>query len=725
MDASSHFPPPAPGDPRSISTSPENGFYKTHNNGVSRAGLQQDEDDDPFGLNQLSSKGPIDRTHQGSSNEEDVLGLLGKPITMAQHEHPATDARAQRKLSSEKKPVGGLDRAIAELVDMGFPIDRSREALSNTEGGTNVQEAVSWLLNQAHEESRNKPGPLDRQHKPQDRGRQTQTSIRPRDEESADPVPSWMRRQDVVNRQDSRSPANGEKDVSQYASEIGVSLFKSANSLWKTGQKKVQKVVTELQYESDTSQPKWMRDSQQSDSDSSLSKRPIREQKARAPLQPDVTDEAMMLEAGRGPSKRIPKQPQVDGRLDVRAASPARRPSPLSHANLPERPAPAPAPRPQYVPPQPTPRPAERISRQIVEEQSAEAYISPARRRKAAPKPIERELDMDIFSDVQPVGNSSQPPLRKPVISMPRPPAPTPVRSKMALRTVPSVSASILLTSATKRAAGTASFKRGNYAEAQDHYTAALSPLPPTHPIAIVVRCNRALTNIKVGDPKAAIADADAALEIIGPSRGEDETISLGEEGDKPMKEFYGKALSRKAEALEAMEKWADAAKVWRDAVEAGVGGSVAIQGRNRCEKSSGAGAAATQVRPAAPKPKSSAPARGTAASSRPAALNGLGVGSSGETEAVRRLRQANAVAAAASDEAFALTDVVDARLAAWKGGKADNLRGLLASLDSVLWAEAGWKKVGMADLVMPPRVKIIYMKAIAKVHPDKVRYCG
>jgi hypothetical protein len=90
--------------------------------------------------------------------------------------------------------------------------------------------------------------------------------------------------------------------------------------------------------------------------------------------------------------------------------------------------------------------------------------------------------------------------------------------------------------------------------------------------------------------------------------------------------------------------------------------------------------------------------------------------------EAVQKLREANAAAEKADDEKFALTDQVDAKLLAWKGTKADNLRALLGSLDKVLWEEAGWTKVGMQDLIMPNRVKIIYMKAIAKVHPDKVR---
>lgn len=224
--------------------------------------------------------------------------------------------------------------------------------------------------------------------------------------------------------------------------------------------------------------------------------------------------------------------------------------------------------------------------------------------------------------------------------------------------------------------------------------------------------CNRALTGIKTGDPKAAIADADSALEIIGISRGEGEQISLGPaEGAKDMKEFYGKALMRKAEGLENTEKWTEAAQIWKLAVEAGVGGPISIQGRNRCEKA----AAGAKTRPAAPPARAPArrPTAASAASSRQA--------QAASAAAVRKLRAANAAAERADDERFALTDAVDGRLVAWKGTKADNLRALLGSLDRVLWPEAGWNKVGMQELVVPSRVKIVYMKAIAKVHPDKV----
>ena len=82
--------------------------------------------------------------------------------------------------------------------------------------------------------------------------------------------------------------------------------------------------------------------------------------------------------------------------------------------------------------------------------------------------------------------------------------------------------------------------------------------------------------------------------------------------------------------------------------------------------------------------------------------------------------------AAEAEDQARAdLKDSVDARLVAWRAGKENNLRALIASLDTVLWPALGWQKVGIHELVSPGQVKVRYTKAIAKLHPDKVRVCG
>lgn len=239
--------------------------------------------------------------------------------------------------------------------------------------------------------------------------------------------------------------------------------------------------------------------------------------------------------------------------------------------------------------------------------------------------------------------------------------------------------------------------------------------MPPSHPITILLLCNRALTSLKTGVPKAAVADSDTALSIIGVSRGDGETIDLGPgdgNGSKDMKEFYGKALMRKAEALEQMEQWKNAGDVWKLCVEHSVGGATAIQGRTRCEKA------------LAPKPAPSSTPRPTPRpqAPRPSALSELGAGAGGDSAAVKRLREANANAEKADDEKFALSDKVHERVGNWKNGKEDNLRALIGSLDSVMWEGSGWKKVGMHELVVNSKVKINYMKAIGKTHPDKVR---
>ncbi|PSN74441.1 hypothetical protein BS50DRAFT_479802 [Corynespora cassiicola Philippines] len=638
VDSSSHFPPPSHGSGRSTPAYGAASSTKQTSNAFV-------DDDDMFGLKQLAQK-PAPSAQPAPSapaEDDDILGLLGKPVTEFESRREPTPVVEERPSRTERRPSPGPnphDKAVAELVDMGFPAEKSAIALATTESGLDVQAAVGWLLNQAHAEAkqRTRDHSQDRPRRSPDdfeeRPRRGNSRTTMRDPSAGGSVPAWMRGEESRSRSGQRRPEGQtqEKDVSQYASEIGNTLFKSANSLWKTSQKKVQKAVAEFQNEGDPNVPKWMRNAQAGDD----SDRPSQGGKSRTATPSGVTDEAMMLEGGGRPAK--PPRP-ADHRPD-RNALPTRQrrefedqqsrhidrvSSPSSSAR-------------QQSPSFMDKKSATRLTRQEVEEQSGQAYI-------------------------------------------------------------------------TK---GSEAFKRGDYSAAHAAYSSALGPLPQTHPVTIIVLCNRAVTNIKVGDPKAAISDADAALAIIGISKGEGEKITLGgSEGEKDMKEFYGKALMRKAEALENMEKWGDAGKIWREAVEAGVGGAISIQGRNRCEKAANGGskAAAPAARPPVRRPPPP----------KPTALSDLGGGPVSESEAVKKLKAANAAAEKVDDEKFQLSDQIDAKLLAWKGTKADNLRALLGSLDKVLWPEAGWNKVNMGDLVMPNKVKIVYMKAIAKVHPDKI----
>jgi hypothetical protein len=730
VDSSSHFPIPPQQSGRST---PAYGANVSRGNTplpqpAASSNAFIDDDDDMFGLKQMAQKSTSSAPPPTANDaDEDILGLLGKPVSEFQRKEEPTPIVKDEPLEIQRRPSPGPqkahDKAVAELVDMGFPAERSAIALATTHSGLDVQTAVGWLLNQAHADAKQKT-----QSQSQDRSRRDPDEFderprrgnsRPNGQNSRDPRAgatrlAWMQDDEAQSRSDQRRPEgqSQEKDVTQIASEIGNNLFKSANSLWKTGRKQVQKAVADFQQDGDPNMPKWMRDAQAAEAADRSGGKQRAEQSA--------TDEAMMLEAGGRPTKssRSNDMRQHTEPLPVRQ----RREQEVGRNGTPDRMS-SQSPSQRQQSSGLDKRPATRLTRQEVEEQSAQAYVSPARRKKATPQPQQSQVDLfspeptlpKQSSRQQTPAQSNNPFLQATSTPKSRTPArtPSPPRPKAPPRRIPPVSSSALNSSASDRKRGSEAFKRGDYPAAHAAYSSALSPLPQSHPVTIIVLCNRAVTNIKVGEPKAAIADADAALAIIGVLRGEGEKIATGGmEGDKDMKEFYGKALMRKAEALENMEKWADAHCVWKEAVQNGVGGSIAISGRNRCEKAAAGG----NNPPARPPPvRKPAPPR-------PSAMSDLGGGPANDSEAVKRMKAANAAAERADDEKFALTDQVDAKLIAWKGSKSDNLRALLGSLDKVLWEDAGWKKVGMGDLVMPNKVKIVYMKAIAKVHPDKVR---
>ncbi|KAF2403098.1 hypothetical protein EJ06DRAFT_528057 [Trichodelitschia bisporula] len=705
VDASSHFPPPLAGTsgrstPASLppkSSTPNAPFPGGRNDP-----MQFGDDDDPFGLGALPQK-PASRqpAQPPADGDDDILGLLAKPVSEikkaeVKHEPPASAPR--RHVEDSDDEVDPRDKAVAAIVNMGFPADKAVDALMQTESGVDVQAAIGILLQAAHEEgkqrSRQRAAPSHAQSPAEETGRQPKRGDSSR--------PPWMREEEdsapsASRGRDNKTPVS-EKDVSQYAQDIGATLFKSANSLWKTSQKKVQRAVAEFQQEGDGSQPKWMRDAQLQEAAARQAQSQPKGKAQAAPI--NMTDEAMMLESGGAPPPKPPRKPQPP-------VAPGLSDSSRSHS--------------------PLARSARHLTRQELELQSEQVYISSARRRKAEPpaaapvaQPVVQKARSPLTSPPLHPNNPFAPKPAPPKAPSPAPPrsAPIPVRPKAPPRQIPPVSPSALATSASHRQKGTEAFKRGDYDAAHTAYSASLTPLPPTHPLAIVVRCNLALTTIKTGDPKAAVVHADTVLQLIGPAKGEGEKIVIGgNEGDKEMKEFYGKALMRKAEALEHLERWTEAGNVWREAVEAGVGGSVSIRGRERCEKTAGKPSSnGATTRPAAVKPTPKAPAKPAV---RSAAVQAASAAAS--AAAVQKLREANAAAEKADDEKFRLMDSIDAKIAGWRGGKADNLRALLGTLDKVLWEQSGWKKVGMQDLVMANKVKIIYMKAIAKVHPDKI----
>ena len=377
VDNASHYPPPPDlADPSSWVQS-------------SASPAAFDDDDDPFGLNQMQPKAspqpqPVPPTTNGD-DDDDFLGDLGKPVEEVRRKTQATQPRPEPgkpiegpDSDSDSEPDAAppirsddpFDRAVAELVEMGFTPENARRGLTESGGGLNIQAAVGWLLDDAHKKTRENPTSRDPQG---ERSRTRGDNGRSRHNAS----PAWMRDgpSEPPSRADSMSPNTAANDLQQRAAAMGTSFFKTANSLWKTGQKQVQKAVAEFNQEGgDPSQPKWMRSAQQ---DMAF---PPEKQQTRA------TDEAMMLDSGMRPERpaRAAREARPDpSRRDAsrdgsRAGSPALASRPAAQSAAP--------PRWQQASHAPVDSRA-RLNKQSIEEQSAQAYVSPARRKKATPQP--------------------------------------------------------------------------------------------------------------------------------------------------------------------------------------------------------------------------------------------------------------------------------------------------------------------------------------------------
>jgi hypothetical protein len=190
----------------------------------------------------------------------------------------------------------------------------------------------------------------------------------------------------------------------------------------------------------------------------------------------------------------------------------------------------------------------------------------------------------------------------------------------------------------------------------------------------------------------------------------------------------YVTASRRRAEAWEGRVKWVEAGRVWE--VLAGGGGGVgggrigenikkeAVRGAGRCRRMVSAGgqeSIGSSFSSSSLAPKRSLPKP----SSRPPP--------SSQPFKALLAHQATTLRAEADDTLkHQLKDSVDARISAWKNGRETNIRALLASLDMVLWDEilSGGVKVtvGLGELVTNAQDKKGYVRAIAKVHPDKVK---
>ena len=494
------------------------------------------------------------------------------------------------------------------------------------------------------------------------------------------------------------------------ASKLGFSVFKSANAYYKTGRATIQKALDEGM--SDQSDGGLSR--RGSERDGSEKSRGGEAKKARPKwMTDDVVDdeEVVASSSSRVEDRKSERKSERSNGKQVERQEP----SLLFQDSDPETAE-------DFVMPQ---RPVERKAKPVETRSSRpdppvaqESYSSPWRRPKPTPQ---SSASSSIPSTSSPVSRSTtttsipktSPPIRTKPTPAPRPPIPT--------RPVVTATSIQLSKSLAHKTKGNDLFKLGHFGESINHYTLALDVLPADHLSTIPLLNNRAAARLKVGEEKSAIEDSTEVVRIVTGSASEPvdfARIPDDAEGGVGGKEGLAKALARRAKAFEVEEKWEKASADWAalmaggDTVCAKAGGRKLVsEGAARCRKMMGGGNDARPAPPVATKPARLATSSTPRSAPKPIATTG---------EAVARLREANTVASEEDDLRFSLQDSVDGLIGAWKKGKESNLRALIASLDNVLWAELGWVKVGMHELISESQLKVRYVRAIGKLHPDK-----
>ncbi|KAF8551237.1 hypothetical protein OG21DRAFT_1513018 [Imleria badia] len=654
---------------------------------------------------------------------DDILGDLGKPLS---HSHspspnPSTSTSTPDPIRSSRTSASPPPHLTGQLVEMGFsPID-ARAALVNTitENGFDVQTATDLLLSQAGQEGSARPSP----HPPERERRRNGDRDRDRDQPARRPLARTNSSQTHPQSQP-QLDITAEKLLSQ-ASEIGRGMFSKANALWKEGKERAVKIYEERAVAPSVAngvptsdgRPRWMRDRDDAGGEWQRSDRSAGRGAVQAGFKDDEDEE------------------QKSERRERQCPTACRPPQSQS----------------QPPPPQPE---REREVDLFSADSPTTAYQSPFRRGKPKPQvpppSVQSSLSTPSLSTQRPASTSPGPSTSQ---RAPQPP-------RTFTTTIP---LSALTTSTSHKSAGTDAYKRGDFPVALAAYMRALSALPPEHILRVPILTNVALVRSKVGELRDTIRACEEAVVIVrrfvgGSSRSagggveisftgaesefdEKTPVEVGtgkvnmsvqgdggaiSNGDLPasvdLVEGLSKAFRRRAEALEGLEKWETARSTWEVLLGAEwAGGSVkgeAVKGVGRCRRMVDGGGASLGSQSAPPKPK---PKINPASHPRPKPTPKSSTSPTPST-AVTALRSTHTAQQTEDAARLACKDAVDTKLTVWKSGREGNIRALLTSLDeTILWHELGWRKVGMAEVVSKGQVKGAYVRAIARVHPDKL----
>lgn len=281
-----------------------------------------------------------------------------------------------------------------------------------------------------------------------------------------------------------------------------------------------------------------------------------------------------------------------------------------------------------------------------------------------------------------------------------------------------------------ERKQGNFFFSKGKYSEAEHAYSLSIGSLPSGHGDLVLLCNNRAAARLKQSKYQDCLTDCSLAIDLARKNMNSNVPMtSLMRDASTTMKAQLMKALHRKASALEGLCLFEAAIQAYEEYVRLDGSRSAQVtQGIMRCQQSL---LDSKKKQQEGWKPATSADNNATAfpdidfnlfipkptSQYTEAELDEIN-----KSQAVKEMRDREKQREAEEAERLEKEDVVNSKIANWRKGKDKNLRALLGSLDLILWPSVQWKGVMMSELLEPRKCKVTYMKAIAKVHPDKVQ---
>ncbi|KAF8931956.1 hypothetical protein BGZ58_007321 [Dissophora ornata] len=648
---------------------------------------------DVFDLGAFEKAPPEKPTRNNRDSGDALNSFIGKqPSPVSRNEPMAKPSR-----SSPAHQAASLkeDGDIAQIVAMGFSAERAKLALAMTENGRDIEAAIEYLVQ--NDEAANQLPSRRRAPSAGERRQTERGGFRDDDDQSLED----RRRRNQGQSQGRGGQQGQQQDVSRVqqlqqhkdklvgtASVFGMSVLSKANEIYKQGREKVQAVMEDMTAEEPRStgarRHEWVED------------------EFRSSGQYKDSDSEDEVYRGRREQQQQPQQKRQQQ-------------------------------------PQQSSRPRQE------KENFEDTYVSSSRGGGASTtrtqKPLFSMEDPDSNSKSALTATSSSPRSTAPRPAAARAPSPLPPKPSRPIRVLVQASSQQLAESNRFKDKGNEVFKLGQFGQAAELYARAGQVLPSGHILLIVVQNNRAAALLKIGEYKETVTECDRSIQLIQGPDGQGVNDVLPDSVGVNLKDQLGKAFMRRAMAYENLEKYMEAKEDWTKLRDLEPGHRNAVEGHRRCEKAiTVTNGDSKETRPSSATRK---PASSQSSSSATARSNGFGATSSpmqdifasrqqsnneakmkadlNRSEGVSKLRQTAAQQERDDDEKLRLTDQVDKKMTMWKSGKEDNIRALLASLGSVLWEGAAWKPVGMHELVTPAQVKIKYMRAIAKMHPDKL----